>query len=111
MPRGYFFRIYNETSLNDLKAKKTIQKAKNCKQMEYEELVSLYLSANDFECVCSNLLNAAEYCIEYSNQSTAGLNGKWRCIILENTITGEQLIIYTGGRSFPLYAAYKESSK
>lgn len=108
MSYSHFVKVKAGTNLQEIKAKRAEQNSNNCKKIEYKDLVCLQLKEDAFNCVGINLYNSIKYYAEYARHSIADTGGRWQCIVLKNIASGEKLIIYTGGRLRPLYAAYEE---
>lgn len=108
MPFSHFSRIFAGTTLSDLKKNNKLQEQTNCKKLEFTELTTITLSPSIFDCICNDISKPSPYYKKYTTKSIADINGKWKCIVLKNNQNSASLIIYTGGRSFPLYAAIIE---
>ena len=55
MPFCHFSRVYKGTSLADLKAKEQLQISRKCKEVEYEELISILVDQEEFDFICNDL--------------------------------------------------------
>lgn len=108
MSYSHFVKVKAGTNLQEIKAKQAEQISNNCKKVEYKDLVHLRLKEDDFRYVGINLYDSTAYYMDYAKYSIADIDGRWWCIVLQNIVSQEKLIIYTGGRLFPLYAAYEE---
>ena len=49
MPFCHFSRVYKGTSWTDLKGNEQLQLFRNCKKLEYTELVSVVVDQEEFE--------------------------------------------------------------
>ena len=108
MPFCHFSRVYNETSWQKLRKQKHLQKINNCKKLEYIELITISVSQSKFNLICKDISKPHSCYQKYAALSLADLNGIWRCIIINNAHDRKNLILYTAGRSYPLYAAISE---
>ena len=108
MPFGHFSRVYKGTSWADLKANEQLQISRKCKKLEYTELISIVVDQEEFNLICSDMSNARNCYQKYTHQSITALNGKWKCIIIKNKHSMQRIILYTAGRTYPLYASICE---
>lgn len=108
MPFSHFSRIFTGVTWSDLKKNHKLQEQNNCKKVEFTELTTIILSSKIFDCICNDISKPSPYYKKFTTESVADTNGKWKCIVLKNNQNSASLIIYTAGRSFPLYAAIKE---
>ena len=108
MPFRHFSRVYKGTALADLKAKEQLRISGKCKEVEYTELISIVVDQEEFDQLCNDISSARSCYQNYAHQSTATLDGKWKCIIIKNQHNEQRIILYTAGRMFPLYAAFSE---
>ena len=110
MSYNHFVKVTTKTDLQEIKTKRVEQNSNNCKKIEYKDLVYLRLQEDAFNSVGINLYNSIEYYVDYARHSIADTDGRWWCIVLKNVASEEKLIIYTGGRLRPLYAAFEEKN-
>lgn len=108
MPFCHFSRVYKGTSWADLKANEQLQISRECKKMEYAELISIVVDQGEFDLICNDVSSARSCYQKYTHQSIAALDGKWKCIIIKNQHSKQKIILYTAGRLYPLYAAICE---
>ena len=105
MPFCHFSRVYKETAWSDIKANIQFQISRNCKALEYLELITITIDQSEFELICSDISCPRPCYQKYSYHSVASSDGKWQCIVLTNKQNGQKLILYTAGRLYPLYAS------
>lgn len=108
MPFCYFSRVHKGTSWTDLKANEQLQVIRDCKKIEYLELISIVVDQEEFDLICNDVSNARSCYQKYSHQSIATLDGKWKCITIKNRYRKQKIVLYTAGRIYPLYAAVCE---
>jgi hypothetical protein len=108
MPFCHFSRVYKGTSWTDLKGNEQLQLFRNCKKLEYTELVSVVVDQEEFEQICNDVSIVRSCYQKYTHQSIADLEGKWKCIVIRSQHSKRKIILYTAGRIYPLYAAVSE---
>lgn len=105
MPTAYFSRILNDTSWNDLLKNTQMQKSQKCKPLHYNILTELVIASSDFD-ILENTLSKPNQCyLKYAAQSVADEYGIWNCIVVKSETDSREAILFTAGRTFPLYAA------
>jgi len=108
MPFCHFSRVYKGTSWADLKANKRLQIARNCKELEYYELITVTVDQAEFDQICNDVSCTRPCYQKYAYQSLPTSDGKWNCIVIKNRQSEQKIILYTAGRMYPLYAAVCE---
>lgn len=108
MPFCHFSRVFDGTTWSDLKVNTKLQTSNKCKKLEYVELVLVAVEQYEFDIMCNDLSKSRDCYQKYADKSVAGLDGKWKCIVIENIQSKKKIIIYTAGRKYPLYAAISE---
>lgn len=111
MPSCHFSKVNKNISWSKIKANTLLQITNNCKKIEYLELTAIVISKLEFDTICKDI-SIPNLCYQkFAFQSIAGVDGIWRCIILQNTQDTRKIILYTAGRIYPLYAAIEEYEK
>lgn len=108
MPSCHFSRVYEKTTWSDLKAASGQQVKNNCKKLEYAEIATITVEQAEFKLICSDVSYPRDCYRKYTPQSCAASDGKWKCIVIKERKSGQQIILYTAGRIYPLYAAICE---
>lgn len=105
MGKAFFSRVDASTSYSSLvvEAKRQI-KAVN-KPMNYEILCQIYVSAEQLRDVMDDIAIPRPLYRPYCWESVVTSAGIWRCIEIKCLYDMRGIVIYTAGRSFPLYAA------
>lgn len=78
------------------------------KKIKYLEIATLEISQFEFDKICKDISIPNSCYLKYARQSVAKTDGIWRCIILRNEQDARKIILYTAGRTYPLYAAIAE---
>lgn len=105
MPFNHFSKVSVETSWSHLVHIKQQQIKNKSKMLEYVELVTLLVKHDEFINICNDIIAPSACYWKYTANSVTTSDGKWRCIVIEDEQSNRKLILYTGGRKYPLYAA------
>lgn len=108
MPFNHFYKVSDGTSWSDLICTKQIQIEKRSKMLEYVELATISVMHDEFNKICDDIASPNICYRKYTADSVATLDGKWKCITIREEQSNRKLILYTGGRTYPLYAAVCE---
>lgn len=110
MPKGFFSRVIPNMSFSLLLTKAMHQRKSGIKPMEYIIIDEVYLQATEFEDMLMDISRPiSRYGANYS-YSIASPEGTWKCIEFKCLHDLRALVVYTSGRSLPLYAAPQEVS-
>lgn len=105
MPTGFFSRIIPNMSFSQLLAKAIHQQNSGIKPMEYHIIDEVYLQTTDFNNLLIDISKPiSQYSANYS-LSIPSPDGIWNCIEFKCQQDFRSVIVYTSGRSLPLYAA------
>lgn len=109
MPTGFFSRIIPNMSFSQLQAKAIHQRKSGIKPIEYNIVDEVCLQTTDFKNLLIDISKPiSQYGANYSLSITSP-NGIWNCIEFKCPQDIRSIIVYTSGRSLPLYAApYQE---
>lgn len=105
MPTAYFSRVLNNTTWDNLLVVSQIQQARNCKPMFYNTLAEISINSSDFDRLGESLTNPNQCYLRYTSQSIADRDGIWNCIVVKSRTDNRKIVLYTAGRTYPLYAA------
>lgn len=105
MSKAYFSKVSNTMSWNELKSNISEQKKHGLKPLPYEILTEILISPSDFDklSIClskSNLLYKP-----YATLSVATSQGIWPCILIKCFDNSKNILVYTAGNIYPLYAS------
>ncbi len=105
MRRAFFSRVDVATSYSSLvlEAKRQIEGAN--KPMNYTIISQIYVPDEQFNIVMKNIITPLPQYIPHYINSITSLTGIWQCIEVKSTSDSRGIIVYMGGRTFPLYAA------
>ena len=109
MPIGFISRITPNMSFSQLQAKAAYQRKSGIKPIEYTVVDEVCLQIMEFENLLMDIsMPISRYSANYSLSITSP-NGIWNCIEFKCPQDFRSVIVYTSGRSLPLYAApYQE---
>lgn len=105
MPFCHFSKVYRGATLSTLKATNEQQIKNNCKEMEYSPIATITVDQAEFKTICEDISHPRDCYQEFTSQSRTTPDGKWQCIVIKDRESGQQIILYTAGRIYPLYAA------
>lgn len=105
MARAFFSRVESNTSFSTLITNARHQIEAGHKALDYNIIAEVYLSKEEFDVVINNIsLSVSQYKTHYTKSVTSP-DGIWQCIEVKCSFDVRSVIIYTAGRTFPLYAA------
>ncbi len=105
MKKAHFSRIYDNTTWQDLQNTVKRQLLNGCTPIPYNILAEIPISAEEFNYLCNSLLKANKYVKRYSSDSVIDSQGIWNCIVLKCITDSRNLVLYTAGNHYPLYAS------
>lgn len=105
MNTAYFVKVSDGLTWNVLREKILLQEKKGCRPLPFLISKRLAVSPLEFHILSGNILVPAKCYTPYTAASTADSMGIWHCIFLESAQDSRNLLLYTAGRGFPLYAS------
>lgn len=103
-----FFKVDRDTNWDTLKEQTHLHELNRKKVLPYKILTSIVLSQDEFDDLCENIHLPHFSYKEFSKRSVTNSDGIWNCIVLRGKSENRELIIYTAGQLYPLYAGIKE---
>ncbi|GHU82366.1 hypothetical protein AGMMS50284_4110 [Clostridia bacterium] len=110
MDTALFIKASNGLTLASASQQINQQRLKGSKQIIYNPIVSLQLDEISFSSVVNPIFQVNDIYNKYGAESVAGKDGTWNCIVINNLSSSEKMVIYTGGRTIPLYLSYLSNS-
>lgn len=105
MPKGFFSRVMSGMSFSLLQIKASNQYKLGLNPIEYIVIDSMFFKTIEFETVLRDIsVPVSQYGVNYVGSITSQ-NGIWNCIEFKCLHDPRSLIVYTAGRTLPLYAA------
>lgn len=109
MPKAYFVKVNDETTWFDVLKSTQFQINNSRKQLQYFPIADLILQKNDFESLIASMTQPHPSLAPFINKSIADPNGIWNCITIRCKSDMRNIVIYTAGRTIPLYVAVNVS--
>ena len=103
-----FFKVNRDTNWAVLKNQSHLHELNVKKMLPYKILTSIVLPQDEFDVLCENIHLPHLAYKKFAIRSVADLNGIWNCIVLRGKNKNGELIIYTAGQMYPLYAGIGE---
>ena len=100
-----FIKVSKTMTWNELK--KIIINTNNIKAtpLQYAIVTTIDVSAENFDIISESIYNSYQFYMNYTLLSTPTPKGVWNCILIQCAENSKNLLIYTGGRVYPLYAS------
>lgn len=105
MNTAYFSKVTDSMSWNELEEKIIKQKRNKTKPLPYIIVAKINISFLDFEKLSLSLPKPNMLYAPYTHLSVATLQGIWKCILIECFNNSQNVLFYTAGNKYPLYAS------
>lgn len=105
MPEAYFIKVNKNTTWTDVLNAIQNQIDNYQKKLKYTTIVELSLNKVDFDDLVVSFSQPHPSYVRWASQSKPDENGIWKCITIKCTSDTRSVIIYTSGRTFPLYVS------
>lgn len=109
MNKTYFAKVSHTMSWDELKSNISQQKENDITPLPYEILTEIFISPSDFEklsvCLSKASLLLSSLFRTYAARSVADSQGIWACILIRCVDHSKNVLVYTGGLMYPLYAS------
>jgi len=106
----YFTKISKNSTIKDVVASMQLQEERKLKKIQFDTISEITLKRQDFERLLQPLSQSNILYAKYGDASSIGVSSIFPCISIVDMASSAQLIVYTGGHSFPVYMSF-ESSK
>ena len=103
VPEAYFVKVDILVKFDELYHLIQLQKEKSRKKIKYNSLTEISININQFEYLKKNISKPNPSYALWSSQSVADNKGIWNCITIKCDTKSQIIIVFTGGRTFPLY--------
>ena len=104
MQAAYFLKVTPQTTILDLKENAICQMKHGHKAVRFNVIGEVCLLASDFEQFSDRIylpISDVNLCLK----SVTDKEGRLNCIIVRCNTDNRNVVVYTGGRTIPLYAA------
>lgn len=105
MPNAHFIKVQDNIRWSDIVQLTQMVKSKGCKPIPYNTIAEIVLSQNQFELLVDSIAQPNPNYLEYTTRSIPAKDGIWNCISIKRNSCSEEVLLYTAGRTFPLYLA------
>ena len=102
-------RIYEGITMSDLLTARERQSKSHCRRIEYSQIAKVVVDEAEYMNICNDLSAPRECFRPYAHMSRTTKNGIFKCIVIESEMSTQQIILYTAGQAYPLYAAIRDS--
>lgn len=105
MPDAYFIKVNGNVTWDQLLENTRTQIEKKNKALPYRTLIEISIDEIQFMNMFKNITTFNPVYLAYTSASISDSNGIWNCIVIKCASLNRGIVIYTAGRSFPLYIA------
>ena len=109
MNKAYFSKVTQTMSWDELKLNISQQKENDITPLPYTIITEIFISPSDFEKLSICLSKASSLLSllfrSYAARSVANSQGTWACILIRCADHSKNILIYTAGLMYPLYAS------
>lgn len=105
MNTAYFVKVSKNLSWNALKEKVRRLQETDCRPLPFVISEKIPVSSREFDSISQNLQKSHSCYASHSTQSLPDSRGVWHCILIESSGDSRNLLLYTAGRAWPLYAS------
>jgi hypothetical protein len=103
MLNAYFVKA--ENTFRQLKQSVEIAKNNKASPLNYHLVGRIEMDSQDYLAFISNMMVPNKHIIKYSSQLIPDEAGIWNCVIICSEIDSNNIIVYTAGRTQPLYSS------
>ncbi len=105
MNKAHFSRVDRNTTWNILYNTINSQIKNGCKPIPFAILTEIYITEIEFDELSLSLAKPHDYYFKYTDQSVANSSGIWKCIFIKCVANSKNVLLYTAGNIYPLYAS------
>lgn len=105
MNTAYFCKVSPSISWNELQANINKQKQNKAKPLPFIIVAKIDISALEFNNLSLSLSKPNMIYAPYATLSVATLQGIWNCILINCFDNSRNVLLYTAGNIYPLYAS------
>lgn len=105
MNKAYFSKVSNSLSWNELKEKIIEQQKNMIKPIPFIIIAKIEIPSIDFDNLSLSIQKINLKYLSYATLSIATLQGVWNCILIKCIDDSRNILIYTAGNIYPLYAS------
>lgn len=105
METAYFVKVTDSMSWNQLNEKIEKLKRKGIKPLRFITVAKIVVSSKDFDNLAISIKKYNTLYAPYTHLSVPTNHGIWNCILLMCFGESRNILIYTAGNLYPLYAS------
>lgn len=105
MDTAYFAKVSDPMCWEELKEKIINQKRNKVKPLPFIIAAEVNISSIDFDNLSLSIQKPNIQYAPYTTLSVATLQGVWNCILIKCFDDSRNILIYTAGNIYPLYAS------
>lgn len=105
MNTAYFVKVSTCMSFNDLKEKINEHKRNKTKPLPFSVVAKITISSLDFDTISLSIKKPNIKYIPYTNLPISTSQGELNCILIQCEDDSRNILIYTAGNIYPLYAS------
>jgi hypothetical protein len=105
MPDAHFIKVRDNMHWKDIVRLAEAVRSKGCKPIPYNIIAKVTLAPSEFELLTGSLSHPNHNYLQYTSKSIPTKNGVWNCISMRKRSSNVEILLYTAGRTFPLYFA------
>jgi hypothetical protein len=105
MRTAHFIKVRENMDWDNYIKLTQLLRKKGCKQLPYGIIGKIYLSENCFISLANKIYLPNTAYLKYSSHCVSSNNGIWNCISIRQVSSSNEILLYTAGRTFPLYIA------
>ncbi len=110
MLEAYFVKVDSKITWFDVLNLIQFQIRNSRKKLPYISIADLILSEEDFEDLVDDISQPHPSLVSFANKSMADADGVWNCITIICASDARRIVIYTAGRTIPLYVTVNTGS-
>lgn len=105
MKKTYFAKVTDSMTWDTLKEKIEEQKRNKSKRLPYSVIAKINVTSKDFDELSLSIGKPNSLYYQYHEKSTATEMGVWNCILITCKDDPRNILIFTSGNIYPLYAS------
>lgn len=105
MEKTYFVKVSDSMSWGVLKEKIAEQKRNRAQPLPFAIIAQVNVSPKDFDKLSLSVGRTNTLYSSYTTLSIATSDGVWNCILIRCCNDSRNILIYTSGNIYPLYAS------
>lgn len=105
MDKTHFVKVSAHMSWDTLREKISEQEKVHAKPLSFVIIVTIHTTSTRFDSLSHCIRKSNALYMPYASLSVADSKGTWRCISIKCKGDPRNILIYTAGTAYPLYAS------